>query len=96
MLVKLNFHESKANVVCTCCKKVKNLVANSKAEQTRLIHIFDFLTASLRSQGYYDGYICHKCEKSFNVSTRDVRKFCKNKLTSRFFRERENVHVSTG
>src|SRR6478609_4946216 len=89
MSPRLKFEDGKACLVCANCKLEKQLVSNN---QIRLEHIFDFITASIRSQGYQAGYLCLKCEKKLNINTRIVRKWCKKYLTVEYFSHR-NVKV---
>jgi hypothetical protein len=94
-LPKLQFNEhGKGCLTCANCKKVRELAAAPGPAQTRLEHIFEWVMASIRSQGYRDGYLCRKCEKKHGVDTSDIRARCKKVLTPQLFEARRNVKIT--
>jgi hypothetical protein len=94
MIPKLQFEDNKACINCSNCKQKKQVTANSKVAQTRLEHLFDWVLASIRTQGYNKGYLCRKCEKKFGINTKDVRALCRKYLTPQYFEARKNVKVT--
>ena len=90
----MNFDKSgKAEVVCQECGKVHEVTTKTALGRTRLEHIFDFVIASLRSQGYKNGYLCRKCEKKHGIDTGETRAICKKLFTPQFFAGRQGITV---
>ncbi len=93
-LPKLEFNGlNTASITCTCCKRVKAVTAKTEIAKKRLENIFEWVMAAIRSQGYHEGYICPKCEKTKEISTKDVKAWCKKYLTLEHFESRKNVRV---
>lgn len=96
MIPKLIFNGNKAQIVCTCCKSVKDMEAKTNVEKTRYDYIFDLLLASMRTQGYHEGYVCRKCEKTVDVNTKHLRSILRKRFTLELFEEKKDVRVITG
>ncbi len=93
-LPRLKFEGDKACVMCANCKQNKQVTARTKPARTRLEHIFDWIMASIRSQGYRDGYLCIKCQKKLGIDTSGIRARCKRVLTPQLFEARRNVQIT--
>jgi len=95
--MKLTFNGlDTAMVTCTCCKHVNAVTAQDEISKTRLEHVFDLVLASIRSQGYEDGYLCPKCEKIMGVDTSAVKSWCQKNFTKEYFYQNRNVKLVIG
>jgi len=92
---RLKFDDKgEACITCANCKRKHQLARASAPARTRLEHIFDWVTASIRSQGYKDGFLCRHCEKRLGIDTSEVRRLCRKHLTPQYFEARKNFHVT--
>lgn len=80
------------DIACSCCKAVKRFKAKDETDARRWDHTFDWIIASIRAQGWNDGYLCKKCAKSKKIDYSDTRARCKKYLTRSYFLARRGMY----
>lgn len=84
---------SKMTLTCTCCKQKKQITAKDDVDERRFDHIYDLMVASIRTQGYQDGYLCRSCAKSKGIRFDLVDDLARNYMTRKFFESRKHYKV---